>query len=108
MRGPRKSTSLHGVLTLDFDPTKFQLDKRKEMIAKDSVVKTASVFKRLGRYMYNFVMCMLCCILPISVWIFGGEGQLLLLGGGLEGTQVHSGKVRSGVERLRYLGGFMV
>ena len=38
---------------------------------------------------------MLC--MPTSEWIFGGEGQLLLLGGGLEGTQVHSGKVRSGV-----------
>ena len=90
MRGPRKSTSLHGVLTLDFDPTKFQLDKRKEMKAKDSVVKTASVFKRLGRYMYNFVMCMLCCILPISVWIFGREGKMLLLGGHLGGAQVPS------------------
>ena len=49
---------------------------------------------------------MLC--MPTSEWIFGGEERLLLLGGGLEGTQVHSGKVRSGVERLRYSGGLMV
>ena len=82
IRGPRKCTSPHGVLTLDFNPTMFQLDKRKEMKAKDSVVKTASGFKRLGRYMYNFVMCMLCCILPISEWIFGGEVKLLLSGEG--------------------------
>ena len=53
-------------------------------------------------------MYMLCCACPLLDGSFGGEGQLLLLGGGLKGTQVHSGKVRSGVGRLRYLGGFMV
>ena len=65
MRGPRKSTSLHGVLTLDFDPTKFQLDKRKEMKAKDSFSENFSVLKRLCRYIYNFVMYMLCCACPL-------------------------------------------
>ena len=49
---------------------------------------------------------MLC--MPTSEWIFGGEGRLLLLGGGLEGTQVHSGKEGGGVGRLRYSGGLMV
>ena len=52
------------------------------------------------------VYVMLC--MPTSEWIFGGEGQLLLLVGGLEGTQVLSEKVRSGVGRLRYSGGLLV
>ena len=51
---------------------------------------------------------MLCCSCPLLNGSFGGEGRLLLLGGGLAGAQVHSGKVRGGVGRLRYSGGLMV
>ena len=77
------------------------------MRAKDSFSENFSVLKRLGRYIqFCDVYVMLC--MPTSEWIFGGEGQLLLLVGGLEGTQVLSEKVRSGVGRLRYSGGLLV
>ena len=83
MRGPRKSTSLHGVLTLDFDPTKFQLDKRKENESERQLLgRATSVLKRLA-VIYTICDVYVMLFMPTSEWIFWWRGTIAAAGRGL-------------------------